>query len=171
MPKYAADAGDRCLRIIKSVGSRAKNLIYLSEYFNLLPVCVICKDSMGCLVFIVMPSIWVVSRYFKADATMASIDTEFETVWGWKACEISEIWRRSNEAQKLKAGWSQKKTTARGSSISRHLSEAYALEPSATESSIVPFDDLEDLPQMAFSMTSSFPEVSDSQTLPSLNAH
>jgi hypothetical protein len=123
VPKYAADAGDRCLRIIKSVGSQAKNLTYLGEYFNLLPVGIIWKNSTGHLVFIVMPSLWVVSRYFKEDAAMASIDTEFETVWGWKACEISETWRMHNNARKLEAGQSQKRTTARGSSILRHLSE------------------------------------------------
>ena len=32
VPKPAADAGDRCLRILKSVGSRAKNLNYLGEH-------------------------------------------------------------------------------------------------------------------------------------------
>ena len=38
MPKVAADAGDRCLRILKSLGSRAKNLNYLGEYPNLFVV-------------------------------------------------------------------------------------------------------------------------------------
>ena len=35
VPRQASDAGDRCLRILKSVGTRAKNLHYLGEYINL----------------------------------------------------------------------------------------------------------------------------------------
>jgi len=31
VPKRASDAGERCLRILKSVGSRVKNLNYLGE--------------------------------------------------------------------------------------------------------------------------------------------
>ena len=35
VPRQASDAGDRCLRILKSVGTRAKSLHYLGEYINL----------------------------------------------------------------------------------------------------------------------------------------
>ncbi|KAF9785169.1 hypothetical protein BJ322DRAFT_1061677 [Thelephora terrestris] len=49
IPKEASDAGDRCLRILESVGSRAKNLNYLSEYFNLTPGCVALQGLTGCL--------------------------------------------------------------------------------------------------------------------------
>ena len=34
VPKQASDAGDRCLRILKSVGSRVKNLNYLGEFIT-----------------------------------------------------------------------------------------------------------------------------------------
>ncbi|KAF9653312.1 hypothetical protein BDM02DRAFT_3182854 [Thelephora ganbajun] len=88
VPKQATDAGDRCLRILKSVDSRAKDSHYL-----------------------VTPALWIVSRYFKDNAAMLSIDSDFETVWGWKACEISETWRRHNEARKLEVGQSQRTTT------------------------------------------------------------
>jgi hypothetical protein len=169
VPKHAADAGDRCLRIIKSIGSRAKNLNYLGERFNPLLVCAIWGDSTDCLATAVAPSLWIVSRYFREDATMASIDTEFETVWGWKACEISETWRMHNDARKLEAGQSQKRITTRGSSIGRHLSEVRTLGPSST-SSIVPLDDSDDPPQQSSSAPSRLHKESDSRTLPSLKA-
>jgi len=150
VPKQASDAGDRCLRILKSVGSRAKNLNYL-----------------------VAPSLWVVSRYFKDNPTMLSVDTDFETVWGWRACEISETWRQHNEARKLEAGESQRRITAGGGSgqtIGRHLSELKIRGPAAiTSSTIVPADDVEDSRPSSSSITSRFPEGSG-RTLPSLKA-
>jgi len=179
MPKQACDAGDRCLRILKSVGSRAKNLNYLSKLS--LPVTDAC-----CLrgvdfppASIVAPALWIVSRYFKDNPTMISVDSEFETVWGWRACEISETWRRHNEARKLEAGQSQKRITASGSTgqtIGRHLGELRiqgptAATPSSSSSSIVPADDSDDSPhQPSSAIASRFHEDLDRRTLPSLKA-
>jgi len=148
VPELASHAGERCLRIIKSVGSRAKNLNYL-----------------------VAPSLWVVSRYFKDNPTMISVDADFETVWGWKACEISETWRKHNEARKLEAGQSQKRIAAGGSSsqaIGRHLTELKSRGPSATRSTIVPIDDTD--PRQPSSSSRYRPDDSDGRSLPSLKA-
>ena len=41
VPRHVADAGDRRLRVIKSAGFWEKDLNYLGERFNPLPVCVI----------------------------------------------------------------------------------------------------------------------------------
>jgi hypothetical protein len=110
---------------------------------------------------------------------MLSVDTEFETVWGWRACEISETWRRHNDARKLEAGQSQKKITAGGSSsqtIGRHLGELKirgptAATPLSSSSSIVPADDSDNSPpQPSSSIAARFPEDSDRRTLPSLKA-
>ena len=90
VPRHVADAGDRRLRVIKSAGFWAKDLNYLGERFNPLLVCVIWGDSTDCLATAIAPALWIVSSHFKEDATMVNIDTGFETVWGWKPCEISE---------------------------------------------------------------------------------
>jgi len=78
---------------------------------------------------------------------MITVDDDFETVWGWRVCEISETWRKHNEARKLKPGRSQKSITAGGSlgkTIGRHLSELKIRGPSAARpSSIVPADDVD----------------------------
>lgn len=173
VPKQAADAGDRCLRIIKSVGSRAKNLNYLGERPYPLPVYVISGDSNDRLASVVAPSLWVVSRYFKDNPTMISVDADFETVWGWKACEISETWRNHNEARKLEAGQSQRRIAAGGSSsqtIGRHLSELKMRGPSATTSTVISADDADDSHQPSTSVPSIFSDDSDRRTLPSLKA-
>ena len=105
---------------------------------------------------------------------MISVDSDFETVWGWRACEISETWRKHNEARKLEAGQSQKKITAGGSSgqtIGRHLSDLKIRGPSAaTSSSIVPADDADDSHQPSSSIATRYPDDSDRRTLPSLKA-
>jgi hypothetical protein len=106
---------------------------------------------------------------------MLSVDSDFETVWGWKACEISETWRKHNDARMLEAGQSQKRIAAGGSSsqtIGRHLSELRSRGPSAatTSSSIVPADDVDDSHPPPSSMTSRYPDDSDRRTLPSLKA-
>lgn len=175
VPKQASDAGDRCLRILKSVGTRAKNLNYLGKHQLITSVRVISEGSANRLASIVAPSLWVVSRYFKDNPTMITVDNEFETVWGWKACEISETWRQHNEARKLEAGQT-KKITAGGSSsqsIGRHLGELTIRGPpvaTASSSSIAPVDDPDDSPrQQSSSTTSRYPE-SDRRTLPSLKA-
>lgn len=168
VPKQAADAGDRCLRILESVGSRAKNLNYLGK----LVVCVISEDSTDRLASSVAPSLWIVSRYFKDNPTMISVDADFETVWGWRACEISETWRKHNEARKLEAGQSQKKITDGSSSqtFGRHLSvEPMPRGPPSvtTTSTIVPVDDVDDSHQPP---PSRLPDDSSRRTLPSLKA-
>ena len=104
---------------------------------------------------------------------MASIDAEFETVWGWKTCEVSEIWRKSNEARKLEAGQSQKRIIVRGTSIGRHLSEVRTLGPTSPTSSIVSVHDAGDAdgpPQPSSSVPSGLPEDLHRRTLPSLKA-
>jgi len=150
VPKQTSDAGERCLRVIESVGSRAKNLNYL-----------------------VAPALWIVSRYFKDNPAMLSIDRDFETVWGWKACEISETWRRHNEARKLEAGQSQRSITAGGFSgqtIGRHLSFRGPPPRTSSSSSIVPADDADDPPQPSSSTAARYPDDSDRRTLPSLKS-
>ena len=141
------------------------------------PERVISEESTDRLAFTVAPSLWIVSRYLKDDPTMISVDSDFETVWGWRACEISETWRQHNEARKLEAGQSLKRIAAGGSStqtIGRHLSELRVRGPPAgtsSSSSIVPADDLDDSPrQPSTSITSRFQEDSDGRTLPSLKA-
>lgn len=104
---------------------------------------------------------------------MLSVDTDFETVWGWRACEISETWRNHNEARKLEAGQSQKKLTTGGTSgqtIGRHLSELRTRGPSTTTSTIVPVDDVDDSRQPSSSKPSRFADDSERRTLPSLKA-
>jgi hypothetical protein len=104
---------------------------------------------------------------------MLSVDTDFETVWGWRACDISETWRQHNEARKLEAGQPQKRITVGGTSgqtIGRHLSELKTRGPTATTSSIVPVDDADDSHQPSSSRPSRFTEDSDRRTLPSLKA-
>ena len=174
MPELAATAGERCLRILKSVGSRAKNLNYLGERFHLSPVIFANSPPFR----IVAPSLWVVSRYFKDNPTMISVDADFETVWGWRACEISETWRKHNEARKLEAGQSQKRITAGGSSsqtIGRHLTPRISeLKPrgptsatTSTTSTIVHVDDVDDPRQPS---SSRYPDDPGRRTLPSLKA-
>lgn len=131
---------------------------------------------------VVAPSLWIVSRYFKDNPTMISVDAEFETVWGWRACDISETWRQHNEARKLEAGQTRKITAgpSSGQTIGRHLGELRIRAPAATttittasssSSSIVPADDSDDSPrQQSSSIPTRFPEDSDRRTLPSLKA-
>jgi len=127
--------------------------------------------------------LWIVSRYFKENPTMISVDTEFETVWGWRACDISETWRKHNDARKLEAGQTRKTTIgpSSGQTIGRHLGELRIQAPAATSttittassssSSIVPADDSDDSPhQQSSSIPTRFPEDSDRRTLPSLKA-
>lgn len=136
-------------------------------------MCVAPEDPIDFLASTVAPSLWIVSRYFKDNPTMLSVDTDFETVWGWRACEISETWRKHNEARKLEAGQSQKKAAAGGNSIGRHLSELRVRGPIAatsSSSSIVPVDDADDLHQPSSSTASMFPRDSERRTLPSLKA-
>ena len=54
---------------------------------------------------------------------MIGIDNEFETVWGWRTCEISEMWQKhnENEAQKFEAGYPQKDSCHRNLRPSNHL--------------------------------------------------
>jgi hypothetical protein len=104
---------------------------------------------------------------------MLSVDTDFETVWGWRVCDISETWRRHNEARKLVAGQPQKRIAAGGTSsqtVGRHLSELKIRGPSATKSSDVPVNDGDDSHQLPSSRPSGFPEDSYERTLPSLKA-
>lgn len=173
VPKQASDAGERCLRVLESVGSRAKNLNYLGEFFELTPRCLFFCWAQLTPRIAVAPSLWVVSRYFRENPAMLSIDRDFETVWGWRACEISETWRRHNEARKLEAGQSQKKITAGGSSgqtIGRHLSFRGPPPPTSSSSSIVQADDADDSHQPSSSMTSRYPDDSERRTLPSLKS-
>ena len=161
VPKRASDAGERCLRILKSVGSRAKNLNYLGELFRLITSTRYLRGTA------VAPSLWIVSRYFKDNQTMISVDAEFETVWGWRACEISETWRNHNESQKLEAGQTQKELISRGSS-GRTIGRPGAISLS---SSIVLVDDSDNSPrQSSSSMAPRHPGDSDRLTLPSLKA-
>ena len=55
---------------------------------------------------------------------MLAVDSDFETVWGWKVCEISETWRKHNKARKLEAGQTRKVTggPSSGQEIGRHPS-------------------------------------------------
>ena len=170
VPELAATAGERCLRIIKSVGTRAKNLNYLGGRSR--PTFGVCRQLTP-LPPAVAPSLWVVSRYFKDNPTMISVDADFETVWGWRACDISETWRKHNEARKLEAGQSQKRIAAGGSSsqsIGKHLSELKSRGPTATTSTIVPVDDLDDPRQSSSSSSSRYPDDPGRRTLPSLKA-
>lgn len=152
IPKQATDAGDRCLKILKSVGSRAKNLNYL-----------------------IAPALWIVSRYFKDNPTMLDVDREFETVWGWRACEISETWRMHNETRKLEAGQTRKITAgpSSGQTIARHLSfqgPPTLATSSSSSSSIVPADDVDDSHQHSSSISPRYSDDSERRTLPSLKS-
>lgn len=49
----------------------------------------------------VIPSLWVVSRYFRDNRAVIRADTEFEIAWDWRVCEISETWRKHNKARRL----------------------------------------------------------------------
>ena len=121
---------------------------------------------------VVAPSLWIVSRYFKDNPTMISVDADFETVWGWRACEISETWRNHNEARKLEAAQPQKRITAGGTSsqtMGRHLVELKSRGSSATTSTIVPVDDVDD-PRQPSSSSSRYPDDPGKRTLPSLKA-
>lgn len=134
-------------------------------------MCAILSYSTNCLT--VAPALWIVSRYFRDNPAMLSIDREFETVWGWKACEISETWRRHNDARKLEAGQSQKRITAGGSSgqtIGRHLSFRGPPPVTSSSSSIVPADDVDDPHQPSSSIASRHSGDSDRRTLPSLKS-
>ena len=105
---------------------------------------------------------------------MITTDGEFETVWGWRPCEISETWRKHNEARKLEAGQSRKRITAGGSSGQTvNLNELKIREPAAVTppSLIGPADDSDDSPHQPLPpMISKFSEDSDWRTLPSLKA-
>lgn len=176
IPKDTSVAGDRCLRILESVGSRAKNLNYLGVCRSVTSACVIWRVSTNVLASTVAPSLWIVSRYLKENPTMLKVDSEFETVWGWRACEISETWRKHNDARKLEAGQTQKKITAGGSSsqtIGRHFTfrpPPVTTIPSSTSSSIVPVDDMDDSHQPSSSTGSRYPDDSERRTLPSLKS-
>ena len=76
------------------------------------------------------PTLWVVGRYFKDNPTMISVDSDFETVWGWSICEVSKAWRKLNGAQKLEAAQSQKRVEDR--------------DPSATTPTVVSVDEVDD---------------------------
>jgi len=104
---------------------------------------------------------------------MLSVDSDFETVWGWKACEISETWRMHNSARKLEAAQSQRRITAgisSGQTIGRHLSDPKVRGPLATTASIVAADDADDSHQSSSSTASRFADDSGRRTLPSLKA-
>lgn len=103
---------------------------------------------------------------------MLTIDREFETVWGWKACEISETWRRHNEARKLEAGHSQKRITAGGSSgqtAGRHINFR-GPPPVTSSSSIVQADDVDDSHPPSASIAPRYPDDEERRTLPSLKS-
>ena len=120
----------------------------------------------------VAPALWIVSRYFKDNPTMLAVDSDFETVWGWKACEISETWRKHNEARKLEAEQTRKVTggPSSGQAIGRHLSFRGPPPITSSSSSIVQADDTDDSHLPPSSITSRYPEDSARRTLPSLKS-
>ena len=101
---------------------------------------------------------------------MLAVDSDFETVWGWKACEISETWRKHNEAKGLEAGRTRKVTDgpSSGQTIGRHLS-LRGPPPITLSSSIVQADDTGDSHLLHSSITPRYTEYSES-TLPSLKS-
>jgi hypothetical protein len=102
---------------------------------------------------------------------MLAVDSNFETVWGWKACEISETWRKHNEARKLEAGQTRKTTAgpSSGHAIGRHLSFRGLPSTIPSSSSIVPVDDTDD-PHQPPPMSSRYPADPERRTLPSLKS-
>lgn len=108
---------------------------------------------------------------------MLDVDREFETVWGWKACEISETWRMHNEARKLEAGQTRRITAgpSSGQAIARHLSfqgPTVGTSSSSSSSSIVPVDDADDSHShhQSSSISPRYPDDSERRTLPSLKS-
>lgn len=104
---------------------------------------------------------------------MLKVDSEFETVWGWKACEISETWRKHNDARKLEAGQTRRITAgpSSGQTIGRHLSiRGPPLATSSSSSSIVQADDTDDSHNPSPPTTFRYPDDPDRRTLPSLKS-
>lgn len=75
------------------------------------------------LASVVIPALWIVSRYLKDNPIMHTLDRESETVWGWRTCEISETWRKYNEARKSEASRTRRVTAGppSGRTIGRNL--------------------------------------------------
>jgi len=124
--------------------------------------------------YLIAPSLWVVSRYFKENTTMLAIDSDFEAVWGWKPCEISEKWRKHNEARKFEAGHTRKITSGPAPENTSGGNFSFREPPpspktSSSSSAIIRADDKDDFHQPS-SITSRYPGDSEWRTLPSLRS-